>query len=371
MILTAGACVEPYEPPLDDADVNYLVVDGFLNVTEGVANVTLTRTQPVKNPGPVRAEQAAIVRIEDDNGMSYPLYEISGGVYSGALANATMETSYRLLISTINGHQYASDFIQALATPAIDSITYSITSDGIEFSVTTHDPEGLAKHFRWEYTETYEYHSNFVSSYKFDPNGTVVLRPVEEQSGVCWKTNASTDIIVASTKLLTHAVVSKFGLNIVPFGSLKLTVEYSMLVQQQALTDEAYEYWINLEKTTEHLGGLFDPLPSEVPGNIHGISHPGEKVIGFFSGSEVSEARVFLKRSALPKEIVARFRNPYCALDTIWNEELQFVAPSTILVGAIYPLIGPGGPIGYTTAENRCVDCTVHGGTKEKPPFWE
>jgi hypothetical protein len=371
MILMAGACVEPYDPPLDDEDVNFLVVDGFLNVTEGVANVRLTRTQPVKDSGPARLEQAATVRVEDDNGLTHSLLEISGGVYSGNIENAALQTSYRLLIFTSDGHQYASDFIHLLPTPSIDSITYSITNDGVEFSVTTHDPAGLAKHFRWKYTETYEYHSNFVSSYKFEPNRTVILRPAEEQSGVCWRTNVSTDIMVASSKHLSNSVISKFGLNIIPFGSLKLTVEYSMLVQQQTLSDEAYDYWLNLEKTTEHLGGLFDPLPAEVPGNVHSLTHANEKVIGFFSGSEVTEARIFLKRRALPREIMSLFRNPFCALDTIMNEDLQFAAPSTILVDAIYPISGPGGPIGYTTAETRCVDCTVHGGTKEKPPFWE
>jgi len=371
MILILGACVEPYDPPLDNTDVNYLVVDGFLNVTEGTANVRLTRTRPVKSSEPVRPEQAAFVRIEDDNGLFHTLYETSAGFYNGTVVNASTETSYRLAIFTDDGRQYTSDFIQVLKNPPIDSVTWSITNEGVELAVNTHDPVGLARHFRWEYVETYEYHSNYTSNYMFDGSGNVVQRPADLQARICWKTNISTDIIVASTKHLNNAIISKFGLHLIPFGSLKLTVEYSLLVQQQALTDEAYDYWLNLEKSTEHLGGLFDPLPAEVPGNIHGLSHPNEKVIGFFSGSEVSESRMFLKRLDLPENIRSLFKNPPCLLDTILNEDLPFVSPFTILVDAIYPIMGPGGPIGYTTSESRCIDCTVQGGTKEKPSFWE
>ena len=371
MILMTGACVEPYDPPLDNADVNYLVVDGFLNATDGIASVRLTRTEPVKESGPPRTELAANVSVEDDNGVSHQLFEESAGVYSGAVPNTSTDRSYRLVIATTNGHQYASDFIRVLATPPIDSITYAITNDGIEFSVTTHDPEEKAQHFRWKYTETFEYHSNYISSFMFTPEGQVVVRPPELQAGVCWRTNESTDIMIASTRHLSESVVSKFNLNLIPYGSLKLTVEYSMLAQQQTLTDEAYDYWLNLEKTTEHLGGLFDPLPAEVPGNIHSLTHANETVIGFFSGSEVRESRIFLKRNSLPNDIISRFRNPFCQLDTIPLDQLQFAGPGTILVGAVYPANGPGGPIAYTTAEHRCVDCTAQGGTREKPPFWE
>lgn len=371
MIFIAGACIEPYDPPLKDADVRYLVVDGFLNATESSATVRLTRTLPVKSTDPVPSEQGAVVRIEDDGGMSYLLAEISPGTYNGSISTADFESTYRLIIQTNDGHQYVSDFIELVETPAVDSITWSVANDGVEFAVTTHDPSGKSRHFRWEFIETYEYHSTYHSNYILGDNGTVISRPTDQMAKVCWKSNPSTGIMVATTKQLNSAIVSKFPLTLIPFGSIKLTVEYSVLVQQQTLTDEAYDYWLNLEKTTEHLGGLFDPLPSEVPGNIRSITHPGEAVIGFFSGSEVREARRFVKRSELPVNIQSLYRNPYCALDTILNAELEFAGPSTMLVDAIYPSGAPGGPIGYTTAEISCVDCTVRGGSKDKPSFWE
>jgi hypothetical protein len=369
-VFALGACVEPYDPPLQNEDVNYLVVDGFLNVTESVATVKITRSLPVKSSSPVSTVTDAIVRVEDDNGLHHYLSQVSPGIYEGVVTNADTDTGYRLFIHT-NGHEYLSDYIQIPKTPPIDSITYSIARDGVEFAVTTHDPSGSARNYRWKYLETFEYHANYNSNYMVTSKGEVVQRPTDLEALICWKTNPSTDILIASTKHLSEAIVSKHPITLIPFGSMKLTVEYSIRVQQQALDDEAYEYWLNLEQSTEHLGGLFDPLPAEVSGNIRSTNHPGEVVIGFFSGSEISETRIFVKRSDLPEEVISRFRNPYCALDTILNADLPSVGPGTMLVDAIYPPLGPGGPIGYTYAENICVDCTVQGGTTQKPPFWK
>lgn len=371
ILLILAACVEPYDPPLDDAQPDYLVVDAFLDITKGQATVKLTRTLPVKSHEPVPSQRAAIVRIEDGDGLFYDLSESSPGLYTGNVISADPYSVYRLSIQTPDGHKYASDFVEVMATPPIDSITYSVKNDGIEFAVTTHDPANTANHFRWKFVETYEYHSNYHSNYMI-VGGSAVLRPADLRANVCWTTTESKDIIVSSTEHLQQSVVSKFPVNFIPYGSLKLTVKYSLLLQQQTLTDEAYNYWINLEKSTEHLGGLFDPLPSEVPGNIFSTTHPDEKVIGFFSGSAVAESRMFLKRSELPNNIMQNFRNPFCPLDTIFNEELALAGPSTFLVDAIYPPAGGfGGPIGYTSTEATCVDCTLRGGTTLKPLFWE
>lgn len=369
MIFIPG-CIEPYDPPLDNADIDLLVVDGFVNVTEGVATVRLSRTLAVKSADPFPMERSAFVQIEDSNGLLHRLNEIAPGSYVADIVNAGPGVSYRVLINTVDGHAYVSDFVVARHTPPIDSITYSVTRDGIEFAVNTHDPTGSSRHFRWKYTETYEYHANYYSSYKFAAQSVVVPRPIEEQFKICWKTNLSTDILIASTSHLSEAVVSRFPISLVPYGSIKLTEKYSLLVQQQALTEEAYQYWLNLEKSTEHLGGLFDPLPAEVKGNLYSTSHPNETVIGYFSGSGVAEARTYLRRNELPAEVVTLFRNPYCQIDTILLADLEFTAPTTLLIDAIFPP-GPGGPIGYTTSESLCIDCTLRGGTVEKPSFWE
>ncbi len=365
-----AGCVEPYDPPVNDNDVNFLVVDGFLNVSDSMARITLTRTLPVESSEPVPVESGADVRIEDENGNFYSLQNTGNGSYVGPVSEANTRTRYRLIINTQDKRRYESDFITVTESPLIDSISYSVTADGVQFSVNTHDPSNQAQYFRWKADETYQYYSRYNSVYMF-VDDQIIYRPYQLSVHTCWRTDPATDILVGTTKHLNESVIRNFPITFIPKGSMKLSVEYSVHVQQQVLTEEAYEYWSSLEKSTEHLGGLFDPLPSEVRGNIHGVTDPGETVIGFFSGGTIREMRRFLQRRELPKEVILFYTNdnPNCALDTILLADLPNVSTSTWIVDGIFP---PGqGLVGYTSAIQECVDCRVQGGTTTKPDFWK
>lgn len=370
VILITGACVEPYDPPVNDSDVSFLVVDGFINASNGVASVTLTRTQPVASFEPTPVESGAQLFIEEKNGLKYRLSESGNGKYSGIVPDIDFETQYRLLITTNNDKQYTSGFISLQQTPVIDSISYRYTRDGLELSVSTHDLAGQSKYYRWKYIETYEYNSNFNSVYMFTSVGVVDYRPPLQSIYTCWKTTRSTNILVGSTERLEESVVSRFPLTIIPDGAKQLSRKYSILVQQQTLSLEGYNYWLNLQKSTERLGGLFDPLPSEVSGNLQSVTNPEQTVIGFFSGGTVDEKRIFIAPADLPDEMGPyNYRNPLCVADTILVADLGNFLGSTLLVDGIYPLRGP--IIGYTTSSKPCVDCRDWGGVTVKPDFWD
>src|SRR5688572_28499799 len=245
MIFMLGACVEPYDPPLKYTHVNYLVVDGFLNASDGLATVKLTRTLPVKSAEGIPAESGAMVRLEDDLGSVFQLSEIQSGIYSGTVAGVSDENMYRIVIRTTDNREYASDFIVLMETPAIDSLHYTVLDDGVEFAVNTHDPTGTSRHYRWKFIETYQYRSSFNSLFKFSTQGTVFRHP-SESIHTRWRSLESKGIIVGTTKHLEQSIVSNFPITFIPKGSTKLSVKYSLLVQQQTLTEEAYNYWLNL-----------------------------------------------------------------------------------------------------------------------------
>lgn len=368
---TFTACIEAYDPPVDANDINLLVVDGYLNASTGIATVKLSRTQPVKGDEAVPTETGASIFIEDSKGGTYFLYEQSAGFYQGAVPTTDPENHYRLNIRTASNRDYASEFIPILQTPPIDSLTWSIKNNGVEIAVNTHDATGLSRHYRWKCEETYQYHANFNSLFRFEGDD-VSDRPVWESIFACWKGAEITDIKINSTKHLQESVVSRFPLIFIPQGSIKISVKYSALVRQEALTEDAYAYWLGLERSTEHLGGLFDPLPSEVVGNIRSLNNPAETVIGYFGGGTVMESRIFIQRGELPKAVTGSFNfNPSCQLDTVYLDELPEIhKPSTVLVDAIYSQFG-GALIGYSTTVVPCGDCRSLGGTTEEPDFWE
>lgn len=369
VICVVNACIEPYDPRLKDRDVNLLVVDGFLNTSEGMATISLTRTQPVKSADAIPVVSGAAVYIEDGSGNLSPLTETDAGTYSGKVSAPESDARYRLIIRTNDNREYLSHFIAIMETPPIDSISYDVASDGLQFAVNTHDPAKIARHYRWTFTETYEYHSRFNSVYMFTPE-EIIFRTPEASIHTCWKTNVSTGIMVASNKHLTESVISQAPLTFIPRASVKISVKYSLLVQQQAITEEEYNYWLTLAKSTENLGGLFDPLPSEVRGNIYSTTDPNERILGYFSAGEITDARKTVTRQEIPSEIVPYYRNNFdCAVDTILLADIPNVSRSILLIDGIFP--AGSGLIGYTSSSRECIDCRVLGGTTQKPPFWE
>src|SRR5690606_38038743 len=88
--------------------------------------------------------------------------------------------------------------------------------------------------------------------------------------------------------------IKGFTLVKIPNGSEKLTVRYSMLVSQYAISKEAYEFYEIMKNNTEKMGSVFDPQPSLVRGNITCTTDPGEIVVGFIDCSVSSSQRIFI-----------------------------------------------------------------------------
>jgi hypothetical protein len=261
-----------------------------------------------------------------------------------------------------------------VASPEIDSITWEVVNeDVVQLYVTTHDPENNTKYYRWTYEETWQYHPPFYSNLDY-VDGEVVYRDFANNSIYdCWQSSPSTNILVNSTVRLQEDVVYKQPLLAINTRTnSRLDVKYSMLVRQYALTKEAFEYWDLLKKNSENLGTLFDPQPSQLPGNLYCTTQPDEPVLGFVSAGAVVEKRLFIRRSDIPISIPYN-RNPSCLIDTIPAYppsvlEEAFAQGDTIPLNPVY---GFGGLEGYEASSTYCVDCRTRGGTNVEPDFWE
>jgi hypothetical protein len=160
-----------------------------------------------------------------------------------------------------------------------------------------------------------------------------------------------------------------FPLTKIPSPSVKIKKKYSILVKQYAQTKEAYEYAETLKKNTENIGTLFDPLPTQLSGNIKCLTAPEEPVIGFITVSSVQEKRIFISRSQLPNNWRSTDEYAYCKVDTVLNKDIARSFSNGLLVpiaGYISPM---GTLLGYTASSADCVDCRVRG-TNVKPAFW-
>ncbi|WP_242920594.1 DUF4249 domain-containing protein [Pontibacter liquoris] len=370
-LLLLVSCVEPFEPKVLEGANNYLVVDGFINPS-GTTTFRLSRTQNLSDESAPILETGASLVIEEQQGLQLQLTEIEAGTYTLNSLDLNLAGMYRLLVRTTDRKEYASDYVPVKQTPPIDEITWTAEDNTLQFYVSTHDPAQNARYYRWEYEGTWEYTAAFNSSLKYDAGSRqIVLRPESESLYRCWRTDASHEIKLATSVRLSEDVIHQFPVMALPPRSEELRFKYSLLVKQYSLTKEAYQYWEALKKNTESIGTLFDPLPTQLTGNIHCLTAPDEPVIGYVGASTVQEKRIFVSREQLPQGWLVTY--PTCIMDTIKVEEVPAYfekSHSYLPVGALYAPVGPPVLIGYLIAQNKCVDCRLRG-TNVKPAFWQ
>lgn len=362
-------CVEPYQPNLAATDLNLLVVDGFVNATDASAEIVLSRAVQVGEAG-ILPEGNATVRLESGEGSVIDLLEKQPGRYSQEHLVTTREGKWRLYIKTQSGAEYRSAYVTRQPAGEIDSITWTADAAGVRLFLFSKGAPGSSRYYRWKYDETWEYISSFVSSYMLE-GGTAVQRLPDDRIYMCWSTVRSPDILSGTTAHLSSDIVFREPIGFIPATSAKLGRRYSVLVSQTSVSKDHYDFLQGLKKTTEQLGGLFDPQPSRVVGNVTGVTGT-DPVLGYFSIGEVVQKRIFIRYYDLPDAILAIRRYPLCD-----NEDLRFIPlaqiprepASTLLVDPVsHPISGQ--LLGFTSGSAICVDCRAQGGTTRKPDYW-
>jgi hypothetical protein len=365
------SCVEPYEPEFKDETFDILVVDGFINTTENSATVRLSRAVPLASELPASQDVNATVNIEGEGGTIFPLINIGSGVYFADNLVIDQSKKYRVHIYSQADQEFVSDYVDMTNSPPIDSVIWKPDRGGLSVYVNTHDPADNSNYYSWRFDETWEYTSSFFSTYKMVDREAVMRYP-EDYIYTCWLSEASTKILVGSTDRLSENVIRDFPLTYLAAESPKLAHRYSIDVHQRTLTKEEYEFWLQLEKTTESLGGLFDPMPSQVIGNIRSTNpSAASPVLGYFGGGSISKQRLFIDFVDLPEYVQSVFRPRRCNEEYVSEIPVQDIPGTPNSVYLIDPIYVQGvGIVGYTTAAEDCVDCRWFGGTNKKPDFW-
>ena len=376
--LIAGweSCTKSYTPKIVAGNLNYLVVEGFINIGNDSTIFNLSRTVKVNAGVDTAVETGAILNIEGNDNKSYPVPELGKGKYGVAGLSLDNTKQYRLRIKTTDGNSYLSDFTKAKLTPPIDSVGYTQLSNGIQVYVNTHDPNNNTLYYRWAYNETWEFHA-FYPSFYYSDGSAIQQRTPDRLNFYCFTNTASTSITLGSSAKLKQDVIYHLPIIFIPATSEKIESRYSILLKQYALTSDEFNYWQSLQKNTEKIGSIFDSQPSEIQGNIHCISNPSLPVVGYVGSTNMQSKRVFIAKTELPTKWIATYpytcpldsffycRPPYCINDVAAHliPQPSEEVPTTAIFGS------DGLPVGFLGSFNTCIDCTIRG-TKQKPSFW-
>lgn len=367
LIIFVMSCKQSYEPAVIKANKNFLVVDGLINTgTNAVTTIKLSRTQNVTDSVYFSPENSAHVSILSKSGSQYPLHDQGNGVYTSDALNLNANDQYAVQVVTTGNSTYLSAFVSPKITPPIDSLQWQYSGNGVTIFLNAHDPQNNTRYYRWEYTETWEYHSYLEGELGLTGD-TVFYNDPTTQTHICWQTGNSTNISLGTSIALSQDVISQDSITNVPQNDRRIGVRYSILVKQYALGQDAYQYWLLLQKNTQQLGSLFDAQPTQLTGNVTCTTNPSEPVLGYVSASSVEQARIFITNDQVPgwQKI---FPGQDCApttIDRTPNNPFLYNYPDTSFMPYYY-----SGMCCLVIAKRSCLDCRQDGGTTTKPPFW-
>jgi hypothetical protein len=366
LILFILSCKEEFSIDSIQFD-NSLVVEGFITNNPGPYRIKLSTSAQVDNPA-IYPKTNCTVTIFDDQGYSEKLSEIEPGLYTTSKTGiqGKIGESYKLSIITPNEEEYETEFQEMLAPTGIDSayeeIEYQESEEapygvpGYQFFINTKQAEEQSKYFLWTMVETYEYNADF-KPYQILNNASD-LAPNFDTLYTCWLTDNVKKVFTGETGSLTSSEIKGKRLHFVSANSRRLSIRYSLLINQYTIDEKSYSFWKDIEDQMTSDNVLFISQSYNIKGNIKNVSKPEENVLGHFTVASLSQKRIFVNRPYLPIN--------YNKCYVILNED--FWETNKDEYGIIYMVMKDDGWVG--SVKKECLDCRMHGGELNKPDFW-
>jgi len=376
-IIALSSCIEPFMPDTAKYE-NSISIEALVTndpdlppIVKIARNIPLmTRAEDSTTPGDKPVDGAEVYIICDD-GNEYQLTNLRPGVYEAIDPVFTGEEgkSYKIMICH-QGEVYESGFEKLVSSPAIDSISYEvderkISDDGVtvrgyNFLVSTHDDSPDQSYYRWILDATYYYYLSYDADFIYHPPYGMI--PYDNSDlKECWGSKNIPGIFVAGTEGLVENSIVEAPLHFESQYGDELTVRYRLHVRQLKITSECYYFWKDMDKIINKTGGLYETQPFRLMGNIICSSDPSSNVTGIFEVAGVSEEVKYFNK---PEEFPVSGYN--CTKIEVGTEENPWIA---IDAGTI--IIYDEKENQYFTSDALCFDCTLRGGTTERPPFWD
>ncbi|MGB5314589.1 MAG: DUF4249 domain-containing protein, partial [Robiginitalea sp.] len=303
-------CIDSFEAETSDSG-NILVIDARITDQNAPQVVYLTRTVAF-GTDTLLTESGAMVALEADTGQQFDFREQEKGTYRSNQALELMGGSrYRLMVQTADGKQYNSDYETMPGRVPISEVKTvrkfnALQEEGVEVTVSNRGTPEDSGAYRYAYEETYLVIPPFSNPFEWgeidydfnDGDGwEVSVAPRTTDVSVCYASNESKDIILASTGGLTENNLIDFPVRFIGRDQYIISHRYSILVRQFHQSPEAHSFYGTLDDFSSAESIFNSVQPGFLEGNIR--SSDGGMVIGYFELSSYSEQRVFFSYDEL------------------------------------------------------------------------
>lgn len=385
LLLTVFSCVEPYFPKTTIYEQNY-VVQGIITSEIKYQEIRISETYLLEDDTVSYVNNAA-VRVVDSDNNEFPFQIQGAGKYVSIEEFGAKEgVSYHLEFE-VDGKQYQSDDEMITGTSQLSNVEAKrIVNEGGEVGVgifaNSQTSTESSKFYRYTYSETYKIVSPYTSDKKFiiNSNGFAVLVDVDpnEEREVCYNTVSSQSGVLSNTTLLNSNNQQDVLVQFIPINTRKIQQRYSINVEQNVLSGEAFTYFQTLDDLSNSESVFSQNQPGFVQGNIFSVNDPDENVVGYFEVAGASSKRIYFNFEDIFSEEERPDPTDPCTLvrplpglgfepgdidNVVAQGEAQYVRdapPST-------DPLNPQGP--YLMVNIECIDCKTIG-TPVKPDFW-
>lgn len=367
------ACIDRYFLEEHEQLSPKMVIEGTITTACEPQHIRISQSTSTEQAlyKPIPDCRVLIIR-DDEREFSFAEDPEHPGTYIGIFEDDFLQIGrqFKLNVETPGGIMYESLYETLYASPPVDSIYYerkkiatsdpTIFRDGLQFYLDFEANNYFGNHYRMIVEETYEYHStwpkkNYIETWR------TINGPYDYSTYVCYQTQTLDDIFTLSTAAMDANIYKRMELNYVSNRTQRLMYNYSALVKQLSISENAYYYWENIKKNNHEAAGLFSVQPSMVRGNIYNTNDSTEVVLGYFSVADES-----VKRLIYQQDIRFDFSDViYCSPIVI-----ELIIPETPRPLYLVEGVFDNGREVRAWAPTECFDCTLLGGVLEKPDFF-
>lgn len=320
-----GSCTEIYTPKIDSR-AQALVVEGLITNETGPFTIKLSKASLYNSTSTVSYVTGAKLSINDNQNQTFSLTDNGNGNYiTPDNFQPKIGITYTLHIETVNGNIYESNPQELMAPQSYDSI-YGIHSDsqyiGLDNQLKTVFGSNIVMNMFKSVAAT-----DSFPLCRFSPTITVQYEYWEPSDSAwfwihkCWKSIPLNDTenltedkshsasanITGHLLCFTPVLMEGYGMA-EPIGLVD--IHYYLRINQYTINRDTYDFYTEANKQLTTSGKIFDPITSQLKGNMSCMNNPSETVLGFFEVSSVTKSATVIYQN-IASTVVNVIEVPY------------------------------------------------------------
>jgi len=309
LAMVFSRCTEIYNPVIN-SNTEALIVEGLITNEAGPFTIKLSKAVPFPfdSVSISRSVTGAKLTVIDNLNNTYTLSDTGKGNYTLASSfKAKIGNTYKLHIETTDGNIYESGVETLLPQQNYDSIRGYYTSQGymdaennykttdgadIRVDLFASEPKNVTPplcRFSTNVTVQYTYEEAVTdtTSWHWFYFGWRVFN-VNVNENITDERSVSTNTVIKNHSLgFMPFGITSYGLGMPPATVVRY---YYVRLNQFTINNDSYNFYKEANTQLASSGKLFDPVTSQLYGNMKCINNPSKIVLGLFEVSSVTHA---------------------------------------------------------------------------------